>query len=337
MTRAVAGTLARVACGLAVLTATGSRSVAGQEAAVPDSVDGERYGRLVGARATLRFAPEDSLVAERVVALLDAQPPLPGLPDSVPSDVTAVLAHTPEAFDALTGGVVPEWRAGVAIPALGMLVMPTGDGPRVLDPEGRRTLRHEWAHLGLHAWLGDDLRAPRWFDEGYAQWASGGFDATEAWRLRVLLAFGTAPAMDSLTLSWPTRRDEAQVAYLLGASAVSYLLESSGERGLALFLDRWKAERSFDRALRLTFGVTPGQLEEDWRRHVRRRYGWLVALSHSGVFWMVLALVLLFMVRVRRRSNREKMARIRASEPPDDPAYWLDAGGDRDPPSTERG
>lgn len=302
----------------------------------PDSLDGTRYGRLAGARAVVHFAPRDSLVAERVLALLDTQQPLPGLPDSVPSDVVAVLAHTPAAFDELTGGVVPEWRAGVAIPALGMLVIPTGEGPRVLDPEGRRTLRHEWAHLGLHAWLGD-LRAPRWFDEGYAQWASGGFDATEGWRLRVLLAFGNAPPMDSLTLGWPAGREEARVAYLLAASAVSYLLEPGGERALEIFLERWRAERSFEQALRLTFGVTPGQLEEDWKAHVRRRYGWLVALSHSAVFWALLALVLLFMVRVRQRRNREKMARIRATEPPDDPAYWLDPGGSGDPPRPDGG
>lgn len=302
---------------------------------VPDSLDGARYGRLEGERATIRFAASDSLVAERVLALLDSQPPLPGLPDTLPRSVVAVLAHTPAAFDELTGGFVPEWRAGVAIPSLGMLAMPTGDGPRVLDREGRRTLRHEWAHLGLHQRLGD-LRVPRWFDEGYAQWSSGGFDASEAWRLRVLLALGDAPAMDSLTLGWPADREPARVAYLLAASAVGYLLEPGGERALEIFLERWTEERSFDAALRLTFGVTPGQLEEDWKRHVRARYGWVMVLGHSTIFWMLLALVLLFMVRTRQKRNREKMARLRASELPDDPAYWLEAR-EADPADRERG
>jgi len=326
--RSGALTLVVCACVAASVPARGS-------AQVPDSLDGERYGELRGRRSTIRFAPEDSLVAERVLALLDNQRPLPGLPETLPDAVVAVLAHTPAAFDELTGGVVPEWRAGVAIPSLNMLVIPTGEGPRVLDGEGRRTLRHEWAHLGLHAYLGD-LRAPRWFDEGYAQWASGGFDANEAWRLRVLLAVGRAPSMDSLELRWPAGREQARTAYLLAASAVAYLLESSGERGMAVFLDRWRTERSFERALRLTFGVTPSQLEEDWKRHVRARYGWLFVLSRSAVFWMFLALVLLFMMKVRQRRNREKMARMRASEPPDEPAYWIESageGGPAEPPS----
>jgi hypothetical protein len=270
---------------------------------------------------TVRHAPGDALLAARVLDLLEGQPTLPGIPDSLPASVTAYLAHSSEAFDALTGGRVPEWRAGVALPELGLMVLPTGEGRGLLDPEGRRVLRHEWAHLGLHQALGG-LRPPRWFDEGYAQWASGGFDATEGWRLRILVALGRTPPLDSLTLTWPRDRASADAAYLLAASAVTYLLGESGERGLEVFLERWNAERSFEAALRRTFGVTTSQFEEDWRGHVRRRYGWLFVLSHSVVFWMALALVLLVMVRIRKTRNRERMARLRAREVPDHPAFW---------------
>jgi len=303
-------------------------------AQMSDTLAGEEYLALDGTRATVRFVSADSLLAVRVLDLIEAQAPLPGLPDSLPKGVTAVITHGPEAFDELTGGVVPEWRAGVAIPSANTLVIPSAEGRSLVDPEGRRTLRHEWAHLGLHAYLGD-LRAPRWFDEGYAQWASGGFDAGEVWRLRVLLALGRAPPMDSLTLRWPTDREEARTAYLLAASAMTYLLEPGGERGLEIFLDRWVSQRSFDSALRSTFGVTSGQLEEDWAKHVRSRYGWLFVLSRSAVFWLILALVLLLMVRIRRTRNREKLARLRASEPPDQPAYWVldpTEGGPVQPP-----
>ena len=288
---------------------------------VPERLDGAPYDVVESRRASIYFAPRDALVAQRVGELLDRMPALPGLPDSLPTDVHAVLAHTPEAFDELTGGVVPEWRAGVAIPSRDMLVMPSGEGVRVVDGEGLRTLRHEWAHLGLHQYLGD-LRIPRWFNEGYAQWASGGFDAMGAWRLRVLIALGRAPAMDSLALGWPAERQDARTAYLLAASAIGYLLESGGERGLALFLQRWREGRSFEDAFRATFGLTTGQFEEDWKRHVKTRYGWLFVLSHSALFWLMLALVLLFMVRGRQRRNKEKLARLRAGELPDAPAWW---------------
>ena len=315
---------------LALLFAGSGGAPSRLAAQVPDVLAGEPYLSLAGERAWIHFAREDSLVAERVLELVDAQAPLPGLPEGGPSGVSVVLTHGPQAFDELTGGVVPEWRAGVAIPAANLLVMPSGEGPRVLDGEGRRTLRHEWAHLGLHGYLGD-LRVPRWFDEGYAQWASGGFDASEAWRLRVLMALGRAPAMDSLTLRWPAGREQARSAYLLAASAVGYLLESSGERGLRVFLERWRDVRSFDVALLRTFGVTPGQFEEDWKQHVRARHGWLLVVSRSSAFWLLLAVVLLAMVRVRRARNREKLARLRATEPPDRPDYWIDGAGSTPP------
>lgn len=288
---------------------------------VPAVLDGEAYSALDGERARIYFSAADALLAERVRELLDAQRPLPGLDEGVPSGVHVVLAHSPDAFDEMTGGVVPEWRAGVAIPSLNTLVMPTGEGVRVVDGEGLRTLRHEWAHLGLSTHLGD-LRVPRWFNEGYAQWASGGFETSGAWRLRVLIARGRAPEMDSLDLRWPSGRIEAETAYLLAASAVTYLLESGGEVGLGVFLDRWRAQRSFDAAFRDTFGLTTGQFEEDWKRHVKARYGWLFLLSNSAVFWLLLALVLLFMVRGRQGRNREKLARLRAGELPDAPAWW---------------
>jgi len=313
---------------VALLTAPGS-SGASQVPQLTDTLDGVAYGELTGVRVRVRHAADEAVLARRVLDLLQGQPRLPGLPDSLPARVTAYLAHSPEAFDALTGGRVPEWRAGVALPEIGLMVLPTGEGRGLLDAEGRRVLRHEWAHLGLYQAL-QGMRAPRWFDEGYAQWASGGFDATEGWRLRILLALGRAPPLDSLTLTWPRDRPSAGAAYLLAASAVTYLLGGSGERGLEVFFERWRAERSFEAALRQTFGVTTSQLEEDWRRHVRRQYGWLFVLSHSVVFWMALALVLLAMVRIRRTRNRERMARLRAREAPDQPAFWAaesDEGG----------
>ena len=308
----------------------GAAAQTSTERAFPDTLAGQAYVARVGARVVVHHAPRDSLVAREVLSVLDRQSRLPGLPDSLPSGVHVYLTHGPEAFDEITGGAVPEWRAGVAIPSLNMLAIPLGEGTRILNLEGRRTLRHEWAHLGLAAAI-DGLRAPRWFTEGYAQWASAGFDASEAWKLRVLMALSRTPPMDSLTLQWPRGRAQADVAYLLSASAVTYLLQESGERGLAIFVERWRDERSFESAFRRTFGVTTSQFEEDWKKHVKSRYGWLFVFSHSTLFWMLLALVLLFMLRIRRGRDREQMARLRAGEPPDQPAYWDEAEDDSGP------
>jgi hypothetical protein len=258
--------------------------------------------------------------------MLESFQPLLALPEGFPSGVRVFLPPTEEVFDSLTGGTIPEWGAGVASPSQSAIILPAPGSARTLGWSEARVLRHEWAHLGLHQFL-DGLRIPRWFDEGYAEWASGGWSPTEGWRLRVAFALGQAPPLDSLALGWPRDEASARLAYLLSATAVEYLVQESGVRGLQFFLRRWREDGDFSAGMREVYGLTPGQLEEDWKRYVRRRYGWMFVISHSAVFWISLAVALLLLVRIRRGRNREAMARLRATEPPDQPAFWEDEGG----------
>jgi hypothetical protein len=282
-------------------------------------LSGGRY--LTGARATVSFVPADSFKAARVLSALEGATPLPGMPPDVPSDVLVVLAPDEPEFVRLTGGAAPDWGAGVAFPAQWTVILPAYSSDRGSGWSDPRIVRHEWAHIGLHQYL-DGLRVPRWFSEGYAQWASGGWDWNEGWRLRIALARGGSP-LDSLTFSWPRDQARAQTAYLLSATTVEYLVVEGGPRALEVLLRRWREEGNFERAFRATFGTTTGQFEEDWRRYVEDRYGWLFVLSHSAVFWMFLSLLLVAMVGIRRRAHRERMARLRAAEIPDRPGFWL--------------
>lgn len=282
---------------------------------------GSGFRTLRAADVTVHHAPADSARAARLLANLRRQGPLPALPDALPRDVQVYLAPDRAAFDSLAGGRIPEWGAGVAVPALGRIVLPGFAGRNTGGREELRVLRHEWAHVGLHQFL-EGVRIPRWFDEGYAEWASGGWNAREGWRLRIALAGRGTPPMDSLTLSWPRERRSAELAYMLSGTAVEYLVRRSGPEALAFFLRRWRDIGDFETALRSVYGVTGAQLEEDWREYVKDRYGWLFVLSHSVVFWLFLSLVLLVMVWIRRRRNREAMARLRATDPAEEPAWW---------------
>ena len=306
-----------------------------QDAAAPGSQwqddDGLRLpdGRyLTGERATISFVVSDSLKAVRVLRTLDGATPLPGLPPEVPGGVLLVLAPDEAQFVRLTGGAAPDWGAGVALPAQSTIVIPAYASERGAGWTDARTLRHEWAHVGLHQYL-EGLRLPRWFSEGYAQWASGGWDWSEGWKLRIALVREGSP-LDSLTFSWPRDEARARTAYLLSATTVEYLVVEGGPRALEVLLRRWKDDGNFERAFRTTFGATTGQFEEDWRRYVEDRYGWLFVLSHSAVFWMALSLVLVAMVVVRRGARRERMARLRAADIPDRPSFWMIPGGLRD-------
>lgn len=306
-------------CGLLALLVLGlGQDTLGQE------LSGGR--RLDGSRASIRFVAADSGKAVRVLRALEDSPPLPGLPADGPTGVVVLLAPDEETFERLTRGQAPDWGAAVAIPARSTIVIPSYSSARGPGWSDARVLRHEWAHIGLHQYL-EGLRVPRWFSEGYAQWASGGWDWGEAWKLRIALA-GEGNPLDSLALSWPRNRARAQTAYLLSATTIEYLVVQSSPRALEVLLRKWKEVGSFEAAFRSTYGVTTAQFEEDWRRYVKDRYGWLFVLSHSAVFWMFLSVALILMVAVRRRARRDSMARLRARDVPDQPSYWLDDDSD---------
>jgi len=300
--------------------------------ALPPGVPRQEEARILNSenpdfaqRIRVIYWPGGEGRAERVLATLENFPGLPGIPAEYPRVATFYLAPDAEVWHALTGGGIPPWGGGVAIPSRRMAVLPLHESqPGGVSRRDRTTL-HEWAHLGLHDYL-RGIRIPRWFDEGYAQWASGGWDLEEGWRLRLALARGGAPPLDSLSLSWPVNEASARIAYLLSASAVEYLFAEGGERGAEVFLERWRESADFEAAFRQTFGITTGRFETLWIAYVKERFGWFVVFSQTALFWVILGLILLPVVRMRRRQRIEKTARLRAVDPPQAPAFWDDQG-----------
>lgn len=268
---------------------------------------------LVADPVRVVFFPGSRPRAEEVLAASLERFPLPGFPDARrPIPATIVLAPSRAVWDSVTGGRIPEWGAGVAFPAARLVVLPLYATPRSEPRDLGTTLRHELLHLAVHRELGDNV--PRWFDEGYAQWASGGWDASAGWQLRLAFLTGRAPPLDSISLDWPAGEEDARLAYLLSATAVRHLAERSGPGGFELLMQAWKREGSLDRAIRSAYGMTMGQFEEEWARGVRRRYGWLLVGAQAGVFWVLAAGLLVVLFALRRRRDRARLAEMRLEE-----------------------
>ena len=283
----------------------------------------------VTSAGTLRVlhAPRHRALAREVIAQARRPLPLPGFgAGGLPDSATIVLAPSPADFAAATGGGAPEWAGGVAIPSLRRIVLPVYPSAAVRQQDAAATLRHEVVHLALHARLGDDI--PRWFNEGYAEVASGSWDAEQAWQLRVAFLLGRVPPLDSLTLDWPREAARARFAYLLSATAVQHLQRLGGERGFALLMQRWQREGSLDRALRSTYGMTVGTFEDDWAKDVRKRYGWVLAVSNAALIWLAATALAMIAWIPRRRRNRRRLAAMEAEDrqrTPPRPA-WAGAG-----------
>jgi hypothetical protein len=296
----------------------------------------EADGRQELRSGPLRFVfhPADERLAQALArsALIT---PLPVLPPDILADsiVTVYLARDEAAFDSLTGGRAPEWGAGVAFPDAGIIVLPAYTSRRGGEIDLAGVLRHEIAHVALQRWLGG-LRSPVWFTEGYATWAAGQLDAEAGWLLRLAFVTGRAPPLDSLALGWPAGAIDARVAYLLSASAVEFLHRGGGDRVMRIFMERWRSSGSFETALFEVYGYGLAQFESVWSKDVRRRYGWLRFLAQSTVVWTIIGIIVIALFIIRRRRDRRRLARLRETEPPDRPAYWL---GEDQPEATQPG
>jgi hypothetical protein len=291
---------------------------------------------IAAGNINIRFWPEQRRLAERLadVVTTAALPALPGDVLDTPPPIDLYIAADEARFAELTGGRAPHWGAGVAFPAAGVIVIPAHRGAGFQDIA--RTVIHELAHVALHRYL-EPARIPRWFTEGYATWASGQLDPEAAWLLRLAFVTRRAPPLDSLVLGWPAGVRDARVAYLLSATVLEYLYAHGGEFALRRFLERWREGESMDEALFNTYGLTLATLERHWSRSVRRRYGWTVFFSQALVIWAIFALLVIALFVIRRRRDRRKLARLRADELPDAPAFWVPGSEPPDDDVAEHG
>ena len=284
---------------------------------------------------TLQFPPEIRRTAEALADNLTRQPALPGLPADVLSQrpITVILVTNPASYDSLAPQA-PDWSGGLAFPDRDLIVLPTF-APRAASRPLAGVLRHELAHIAVNRYLGPGV--PRWFHEGYAQFAAGSWGAGQAWGLRLTFLAGKAPAFESLSLDF--RRDQfaAEHAYWLAYTAVETLYRFSGEDGLTRFFQRWHDLGSIDLALRRTYGLTLGQYERLWRREVKSRYGWLLIMTQATAFWTALTILFLILGYWKRQRNKLKLEALEARVSLEYPAWDPEATEDDPDPRWSSG
>jgi hypothetical protein len=265
--------------------------------------------KLTRGRFTVSFFEQDRQLATSLAAHAIATDTFPGLPRSQ-QRVTIAIAPDERTFRDWAGPA-PEWGSAVAFPASRRVVL---QGRRAGSDAGDPlvVLRHELAHLALHEQLGD--MPPRWFDEGYASFAAGEWGREEVLQTNVAIALRGVPTFDELEASFAGGTAAAQSAYALAYRAVAELAGESRGRGLARFFENWKRSGSMERALRQSYGLTLGGLEQQWARRTRSQYGILALLTNltiaAGLFLVLIAPAFI----ARRRRDRKRLQKMRESE-----------------------
>ena len=246
-------------------------------------------------------APARTALAVHLAEAADPIRRWPGLGTVDTLPLTLILVRDSSAMAEAFRGRAPGWGAGFALPATRTIILRAD----LDDPEA--TLRHELAHLALHAAV--RVRLPLWFDEGYAAWASGEWERLEFLRLGAALAGVTPPSLTALDGMLRGSARTADVAYALATSAIVDLARRNPAGSLDPLLGRLAAGADFETAVRETTGLTLSQFEDAWQRAVRVRYNlatWLLA----GGFWAVAAGAVILATWLRRKADRPRRAAL---------------------------
>lgn len=276
-----------------------SASLHGQDA--PERLDRGRFA--------VQFFPQDRQLAASLVAHAVATDSFPGLPRSTQRVIIAV-APDERRFREWAGNA-PEWGSAVAIPESRRVVL---QGRRAGSDAGDPlvVLRHELAHLALHEALGD--LPPRWFDEGYASYAAGEWGRQEFLTTNVALALRGMPTLDELERSFEGGATAAQSAYALAFRAVAELASLGGPHGLTLLFETWSRTRSFEQALRRSYGLTSAGFEKHWADRTRAQFGFLALVSNVTVAAILLLFIMAPLYVIRRRRDRRRLERMREAD-----------------------
>lgn len=252
-------------------------------------------------RVTAVAWPDQRAVAGDLARLADRATEWPGLGVRDPGPLRLIVVPDGRMLDSLSSGRAPSWGAAIAVPGARTILLRADEG------ELARTLRHELAHLALHEALA--VRVPLWFDEGYASWAAGEWDRLGGLELNLAVVRGAVPSLTELDGALRGPAGSASDAYALAVSAVTELARRNPTGTLAPLLGRLEGGADFEGAVLATTGLTLDRFEQAWRREVRRRYSlghWLIA----GGGWAVLAILVVWLARRRRRADRVRRAAL---------------------------
>ncbi len=271
----------------------------------PTAGGGKGWEEIRKDRLALRFRPHNRPYARGLMPDLDSSlAEVSTRLGGEPGDVTVYLTANETEFRELSGGRLPHWGVGYALPDRGVILLRRFPGQQEAL---LRTARHELAHIVLHRRV--SRRLPVWFSEGVSMWIA------REWRLSdsadvfgAVLSGGLVPLGeidDVLSFASP----KAQLAYTESQLALTFLIGLGGPESIREIVDRVAAGSRFDTALHGITGLTPARFEAAFLAHVQQRFSLAGVLTSTQAIWLYATglLVLVFViVRVRNRTRTRR-------------------------------
>lgn len=198
----------------------------------------------------------------------------------------------------------PAYAAGVAYPSLRLALVASRAPVSYAAVPVRQVLRHELSHL-LFGVASGNAPLPRWLTEGLAVEQASEHSFERFQRLAVASYTRGVLPLRRLDEGFHGHSDDAvTVAYAQSADFVGWLLRTEGSARFGLLLAHARAGRTFEEAVRESYGVTFAHLEETWRRDFDSRFALAPLWAGTGIV-TTLGLVLVGWAMVRRRRKSQ--------------------------------
>lgn len=219
-----------------------------------------------------------------------------------------ILIHTDSVFSRMVGG--NKLVTAFAVPRDNYIYI---DYSKMLKTpfDLELTLTHELCHLLLHNYVQSD-NLPKWLDEGVSQWASGGiadiinFDGKKL--LKEAVISGKYLSLYDLERNFPAEQNKLILAYEESKSLVEYIDEEYGPDKILLILKSLHEGDDISRAISNSLPVSLSALENEWHKHLKKRYTWFYFFSDNllwllFVFAAALTVIGYLRLRIRMRTH----------------------------------
>ncbi len=215
--------------------------------------------------------------------------------------IRIVVTYTRAEFEEATSGAIPDWGVGAAIPARNEIVVLFSESSK--SPRAVELIAHELGHIVLYKATGE-VRVPRWFDEGFAQWVSGGMDFQQSSRIALANLLGENLNLRELEdlNSWDSER--ANLAYAESRAAFEFLIEILPDNGPEKLIELIRKNGGFDKGIEAASGLSLTEFYILWANERSGRFGWSLLLADWRVSFSIITLLFLVLGGI-------KLARIR--------------------------
>ena len=191
---------------------------------------------------------------------------------------TVVLMNNPERFRRIVSSPLV---VGFAVPQKHLVII---DYTKILNNlKLYEILKHELCHLLLHEHL-NQVFIPRWFDEGIAQWVSGGVmdilhDQKNALLPKAAFSDHLIP-LGALNEGFPENSNGLRLAYEESKNFIDYLINSHGKKKFFEILHLMKEGTPLRKAFFEALGAPLYKIEKEWLASLKSNINWFAYMSY---------------------------------------------------------